>query len=145
MSDAEFVDAEAWVGGNLDKLSFRIIALETLRRIGTISGKEFRGGYWEERKVAVGGQITFSKVYVPDSRQEYINSVNYLADILVPHFDEVMSKAEAEHREAVRALSVELKDYWDEVLRLKRELFRSLSLFLFRVNYLESASFEGGS
>lgn len=86
-----------------DKVSFRDIILQHLRKIAQLSCVEFRGGYWEERILPVaGGVSTTIKTYVPDSREVFSNGVVCFADMLFPYFDEEMGKAEQEARNKIR-------------------------------------------
>jgi hypothetical protein len=170
--NVKFIDAESYQGKGEEKLTFRMIVLEHLKKIGTYASVEFRGGYWEDRSfvVAGGGAVNTFRTYVPDTRETYSNSVEYLYDLLYPHFDDEMKKAgdkakkkideaykdntiivEKEREDKTRE---EEKEY-DRVFRnlknrqsfrffrreINRELFRDLSCFLHRQKYMEGKSF----
>jgi len=109
--DVRFEDAESYsFNYDKDKLTFRDIVLQHLRKITQLASVEFRGGYWEVRETPVfsgGATLTIkNRVYVPDTRECYSNAVEVLADLLAPYFDEEMRKAE---EEAVKALEKALK------------------------------------
>lgn len=155
--DVQFIDAEQYTGKADEKLTFRMIVLEHLRRIGKLASVEFRGGYYETREVINPSFTNYIKTYVPDTREQYCNAVDYLADILAPYFDGQIKQEEQKLEDAKnKAFDDALIDpakpatkdnfdkqyYRDEKLNIKRKLFRGLNLFLERVKYLESKTFE---
>jgi len=99
-NETNFEDAESYsYSFNKDKLTFKDIILQHLKKISQFASVEFRGGYWEIKEVpfSSGSGVVHSisnKVYVPDSREVYSNAVECLADMLYPYFDEEMKKAE---------------------------------------------------
>ena len=101
----EFIDAEMGFHANKDELNFRFIALSHLRKIMDVGSVEFRGGYWQQsQKQNKEGTISTSKTYVPDSREEFCNSILMLHDILLPHFDDEMNKASKEINDKIETL-----------------------------------------
>ena len=145
---SEFIDAETYTGGKDDNLNFRIIVLAHLKRITGLASKEFRGGYWQERVRWVGGAGINERFYVPDSREEYINAICNLSDLLLPLFDEEMEKGEesieTEADEKYDKIKSDGKkqDWLNVKVRIYRKLFRYLSKFLNRINYLDVAVIE---
>lgn len=153
MSDEpSFIGAEDFVGGNFDKLSFRLIILEHLRKVAGLSCVEFRGGYWQTKIRVVKNQSFTEKIYTPDSRDIFANSIYVLSDLLYHHFDQKMLDAEIkinsdleELRSKYESLIKNSQDnhtflkeiFAKKKLLLIRQLFRELSSFLARVNYLE--------
>lgn len=143
-SDTEFVDGENYGGGfNKQEISFRSIAMEQFKRIGTHSAVEWHGGYKSQRPLLNGSMMI--DVYVPDTREVYSNAVSHLADLLAPHFDEEMRKQELDIETELKKLDDKLKadskfNYKTEKVKLKRKLFRHLSSFLNRRNYFEQGS-----
>ena len=150
--EKNFVDAEQYSGGE-EKTSFREIVLQHVKRITVISSKELRGGYNETK---VTGNLSHS-IYVPDSREEYGNAVNCLADLLLPHFDKKMRIAESrtdkdfekERSSLVKEFKEKETNYSDTKQRVsvaklnsRRKLFRALMKFLHRKKYLELGSVE---
>jgi len=137
--DISFADGESQGGSYFNsEMSFRGILLNHLNRITLISSKEFHGGFWEDR-VSSGGIV--QKSYVPDTRKEYINSVNMLNDLLLPYFDDEMIEAEAKHNKAI-SLIPESEKLSINMRNASRKLFRDLSLFMKRKNYLELGNME---
>jgi len=68
-----------------EKTTWREIVLEHIRKILECSRTEFRGGFYFER-----GENPPIRVYVPDTRQTYMNAIDSLADVLLPFFDKGM-------------------------------------------------------
>lgn len=85
---AIFEDTESYViGGTSEKIEFRYILMRQIDKVRTSRSTEMRGGYEEERKIAMNGMVHDYNVYVPDTRQTYINSVKSLKMLLVTYFD----------------------------------------------------------
>lgn len=142
---------------NQEKLEFKQIVLQHLKKILEISTNEFRGGY----TITVGYNPSREE-YVPDMRKCYIQAVESLADVLLPHFDKEMREAERKYREQVDKAYAESRKKYDEVPNdythkadrttieldfvidkrgFARELFRNLNLLLKRRDYLNKAIF----
>jgi len=163
MTDPKFIDAESYQGTKDDGLTFKEIVLQHLRRIGGLASKEFRGGYWQDRTKMVGGVGIKERYYIPDSREEYGNAIDFLHDLLLPYFDKKIedkakdfyTKIEEARKDCLKKTSVKEKevlsdDYYkkesDKIsveeyklkkLRIKRELLQEISLLLKRKKYLE--------
>lgn len=153
--DTKFQDAEEYgMAFNKEQLTFKDIVLQHLKKIGAFASVELRGGYFQDRIKNMGGASLTERTYIPDSREVYSNAVNYLSDILFPHFDEEMRKQEEEHNKKLKEV---LKKIWDdeenerEAKRQKyrekkaenrRKLFRDLCSFLYRKKYLELGKIE---
>jgi len=168
--ETKFIDADEFSGsGKNDSLTFKDIVLQHLKKIGTYMSVEFRGGYWEEREVFSGQISNVIRTYVPDTREVFSNSVDYLHDILYPYFDDIMKqKSEDANRRLKKAFEdntiIKEKDredtgdekdkysvgmtlqnritYRTERVSINRILFRELSCFLHRARYLEGRNFE---
>jgi len=134
-----------------ETISHSSIVHELLKKIVTELGThEFRGGY---KKPIINGGITYMD-YVPDSRAEYIQSIEALSDILLPQYDENMDDAAKEYINAVEEIEndIEGKDIRmgddnhavivRKKLKLVRTLFRELNLLLKRTNYLKAAAYS---
>lgn len=136
--DIKFIDAEAYLPQN-QGLTFKDIVLQHFKKIGNLASVEWRGGYYNEKTQVVSNAILTTKEYVPDTREEYSNAVDYLADILLPHFDiEMKDKEEDHNKELEKALEANDKLYREKKVLLKRKLFRELSSFLQRAKYFET-------
>jgi len=169
--ETQFEDAESYnYSFDKNKLTFKDIILLHLKKIGDYASVEFRGGYWEVRSKVIGGMGIEDKHYIPDTREVYTNSINYLADTLYPYFDEEMKKAfekaEKETEKAYNDNTVEVepdredqnpeeakkyrkfknlsdkRSYRSEKTEINRKLFRALCCFLYRRKYLELGSIE---
>ena len=153
----EFADTETYRSSGKDPLSFRLIVLEHLQAILRITRKEFRGGYYIERPITTNsGGSYIAKEYVADSREEFSNSVDGFSDSLLPFFDKEMEKSEREVQEDLKkAYSECIRDqrgvkvldseiYSEKRLKIQRRLFRELSRFLHRIDYLNAEFTEEG-
>lgn len=144
----EFIDGEAY-SHKEEILSFRSIVLQHLKTIGAISCKEMMPGYWTEKSVNMGSYISSQRIYVGDSRLEYLGSINYLHDILLPHFDKQaegsITKIDSGYSDALLKIDTNIKDFEKKKIELeltyKRKMFQELSRFLYRIRYLEARQF----
>ena len=134
-----------------DAITHSAIAHELLKKIVIELGtKEFRGGY---QKPIINNGTTYMD-YITDSRAEYIQGVESLADLLLPQYDEEMKKIAEQYEEEVREMEEVLenkdikmgdKEHIDLIrnkLRLARILFRELNLLLKRTNYLKANAYS---
>lgn len=166
--EVQFQDADSYQSSFNKTLSFKDIVLQHLKTIGRYASVEFRGGYWEIRAIPIQGTnmsgSATSKVYVPDSREVYSNAIEYLADILYPHFDKEMKDKEEKIKKEIQQSFIsntivekEVEDndsetedhirkfasvdqritYRDQRVIHNRTLFRELCSFLYRQKYLE--------
>jgi len=93
METQQFIDADSYQGGKQEKVTFRDIVLSQVKKISDNSNKEFKGGYYDYKPINVGQFGSSVKVYVPDSREVYSNSVEYLYDLVFPHADKELIKS----------------------------------------------------
>lgn len=160
--DNQYEDAESYqFNYSKDKLTFKDIILQHLKRISEFASVEFRGGYWHQKPVKLGnGTTAMSDEYVPDSREVYCNAVEALADMLYVYFDDEMRMLEedikekiekihnactkADNESGVRVYASKLlaDEYRGRRRRGCRRLFRGLCEFLYRKKYLELGSIE---
>lgn len=162
MTEETFQDAEGFNPDyTKDKITFRDIILQHLRKITAFSSCEFIGGYWQERTLVTAGSTTQTiKTYVPDSREVYSNAVECMADMLYSYFDKEMKDQEEECnkqiQEAFMNNTIENENnnkrkfqsnsfrisFRDEKRAINKKLFRYLCSFLYRKKYLELGSIE---
>ena len=173
MDDEEvsFLDADTRGSNKHEKLNFKEIVLSHLKKIGTFASCEFRGGFWEERPHPNINLNETLKTYIIDSREVYSNSVEYLFDILFPHFDKKMQeegvKIEKELEDLYKDKTIikeqervdknfeegkkedrkfsDVKDrisYRTQRMKINRKLFRALCCFLKRIDYLKGESLD---
>ena len=121
--------------------------MDLLEAIIKISSQEYRGGFWTEKIV---GQ-TIERTYVGDTRKQYIQAVQTLKDILLPHFkgekivpiyakiQKEYEKLEAEKIEKVQKGSEDYDPvlYSIKQLKLMQKLFRELNSLLHNSQYLK--------
>lgn len=154
MSNPKFQDAESYFDNFKEKLTFKDIVLQHLRKISDQASVEMRGGYWERKNKGVVSE----EIYVPDSREVYCNSISYLHDLLYAWFDKKMQEASDTFEIQTGKVSNEFhkeskeKDldtqktlhqkYRNKKLRLYRLLFRDLCCFLYRKKYLQLGKIE---
>lgn len=134
-----------------NKMEFREIILQQLKRILELCSNEFRGGYWTQKQE--GYQVV--RQYIPDSRKCYIQSVENFSIILFPHFDKTMVEAYKKYNESIEKDKKELKKKYTEKDELKfnlvenklvlaHTLFKDLNSLLHRKKYLKSAVYGEG-
>ena len=160
-----FQDADSYSYGFNEKISFKLIILNHLKKLTELASVEFRGGYYN---IIITKEGAENQIYVPDSREIYINAVQVMADFLFPHFDKEMKKeleriereqeelekkfidatSIAEHivlssnyyeNDADKLLHEELKQ---KRLKSNKTLLRFLCCFLYRNKYLELGIIE---
>lgn len=150
----QFEDAETYRGGYDDKISFKMIVLMQLKKIGQNANCEFRGGYWQEKAVPLpNGQMKITEEYIPDTREIYSNSIEYLHDILRPHFKmnkkvrvasdkakEELKKLMEQYMKDGKFTEQEKLEFRDKRIVICRELFVALNGFLEDVNYFGERS-----
>ncbi len=137
---------DTWITKKKQEVSFRTIVLGQLQDILKISQIEFHGG--DHTKIVYHGDWS-EKVKTPDQRKCYNQSVLALYDLLFPKFDD---KAKRESDTIMNKLNGLLKKsddgnikddlYEREKIKLMRKLFRSMSVFLNKIKYLETKVIE---
>ncbi len=140
-NELKFIDAEAFLPEQ-QGLSFKEIVLNHFKKIGQLASVEFKGGYYNEKTQVINNTILTTKEYIPDTREEYSNAVDYLSDLLFPHYDDEIKNFEKEHYKKLNSLDKKNNNYREKKLQLKRQLFRELSNFLKRVRYFETKYLE---
>lgn len=130
--------------GDKDTFTFKYVLINQLFRVTAKMSNEWKGGYWETKVKQVGKAEVLEKVYIPDTRLEFENSVICLHDLLEPHFKDEMIKASEGIDKELADLKKESEDEkWDDNtfinkrLKIMRKLFRALSKELHRHNYFE--------
>ena len=160
--NVKFLDAESMQGGNDEKITFNLLFMEQIRRILVLSNREFRGGYTNQI-ITKDGMV--KEEYIQDSREVYSNSVYSLALLLYPKFDDKAvedfntfnNKIEKNNKEFMDRTEINegvvlpadfykddnmiLEEFKQKKLALYLDLFKYLSCFLKRNNYLEAQAF----
>ena len=161
----EFIDAEQYRGEMDMNVSFPMIVLEWIRKMGKISEVEFRGGYFQMTTTKSGEE---RQIYVQDTREVYCNFVMNFIDTAFPHFDDTMKESLKKYEKElgdlkekfIEATSIEESivlgsDYYtndkDRLLReeyamqklsIHRRLYRQLSRFIKRKKYFKAEVYE---
>ena len=139
-----------------DKLEFRQIVLGHIKRILEISSHELRNSSRE-----VFAPNVTHVIEQEDTRYSYIQSIENLAYVLTPYFDEKMTKVYEEcikiitsfNFEIIKILKKEFAELCKELgqeelghpfviamkLKYAKKLFYNLNLLLKRIDYLKSA------
>ena len=165
-----FIDAEARPSGK-EKITFREIVLNHLKKIGTFMSVEMRGGFWEEKPHSNPNLNITLKTYIIDTREVFSNSIAYLYEILYPHFDKKMKdegeKLEEELEDTYKDETVVVEEeredknieegkiedrkfedvedrvsYRTKKAKIHRKILRALCCFLKRVHYLKGKDME---
>lgn len=154
MTEETFVDAESYTGsGNMDKISFQLIVLWHVRKIMDLTTQEWHGGCWIDKTISTKGNMSATQpVYIPNTRESFINAVKGLYDLLHPYFDKTMQTASAsylrdydeayEKWQKVENTSENAEKWKSFKLDIHRELFRHLSAFLKREQYFGQRMLE---
>lgn len=135
----DFIDAEAYLP-NKEGTTIKDIIFAHLGKISTISTKEFTRGYWQKKPVATSGGFYMTETYHEDLRKAYINSVEFLWDLLLPKFDkDEVTSIENINKKFVPDKTKDTNDIVDDKLINRREIFREISRVLKRLNYMEGS------
>lgn len=144
-----FIDAEGQ--GVSQGGSFKEILNRHLERILILGSSDFSGGYFKEIYSANNPPVT---TWIPDSLEQYVNSVKTLADTLHAHFADVKHITDFEdnlsdtiREESIKSAGTTENGMIDakkanSILRKQkakyyRKLFRMMCDFLKSKNYLE--------
>jgi len=129
-----------------EKIERKDVIIELIRDISKKALTEFKGGY---TKTVVHGDWV-EEVYIPDSRKEYIQGIEFLTDMLLPDFDKTMKEKEKDIRKEIEGIlkkyeagEIEQGEYVIEKLKLIRKLFRQLNLFLDRIKFFKRKTVVG--
>lgn len=146
MSDDDFqIMEESGSGGFGSKgaTTFQEILMMQLSRCAKIGSQEMKKGYWKTLPINYGGTSTGSqKIWISDSRKEYISAIQTLYDLLLARFDKEMSKQSKELNSKIK----ERKDkcatdgipetkFIDFELLMHRKIFQQLNLLIGRLGY----------
>lgn len=142
--------------------SFLEIVMIQLNKVVLHTNCEFRGGYYSKEQMD-NGEIKL--IYIPDTREIFINSLFTLALLLKPKFDKDMEEHFKEHNVKVKEIEkafldasspdeevilgeafydstedkILLETYKNKKLILFLKLFARISEYMSRKNYFEMA------
>jgi len=147
MEDQVIVNPELY-SSKAETFSYKLIMLKQFQKVVSNGSKEPKKGFWIYDRPSPS--MAPQKVkYIPDSRKEYVKSLNVLHDILLPKFDKEMQKYSDEiYKESDEWLEKcragkdrhsedEIDDYWSGKLKIFRKLFQQLCFFLERKGWLD--------
>jgi hypothetical protein len=143
--EVTFIDADTALNSSQGS-SFKEIIMIHLGRIGTICTKEFRRGYWEKRPVKVGDAVHIVETYKEDTRDAYINAVDFFYDMMLPKLnddDKGIVKIKEEIDKINQKMNQESSSIKDEEawkskrLEYRRLIFQQLSLLMAELRYFE--------
>ena len=123
-----------------EKTTERDIIINAISDLCKISQKEFRGGYSD--KSFAGNNIV--ETYVPDSRRQYCQLIDFISDLLLPKFNEptkeIYEKIQEEIEKIVKKKNnneMSDEDFISYKLKLSRKLFQHLSILLNELKWLK--------
>lgn len=141
MSDVEsFMDSENFGGG--DKDAFKTVIITQLARITAAGSKEMIGGFWQQKvKKSEQGVLITEKIWVPDARSEYINSILTLDDLLIVYQDDTAKQELKAFEKRLHELKQRLAAHNSEtqkntLAQYYRKMFRILLRLLERKDFL---------
>ena len=142
IQDDGFISPDEVFGKDKEKLNFKLIVMLHLKTITTLQTKEWVGGYWKNQvSRGAGGVDLVSKIYIADTREEFINAVLGLYDLLYPYFDKEIKDFDTKWTKNNPPLKETKKEdqvnMWVEKINNHRELYRELGAFLKRKQYFK--------
>jgi len=116
------------------KLGMMEVIMGHLIKIGEISRQEFRSSYIN---IIETNGIKQESI-VPDNRKQYIQSVEFLSDLLFPYYDDETLKFENEVLDNIEELKNKKndEDYIIGKFQLIRKLFRKINVLMKKEEYL---------
>ena len=143
--DVEFIDAESQYVTNQAN-NYKDIIMNHLSKISGLATKEFVAGYWQKKPFRSGDSVMFTEVYKEDTRDAYVNAVDFLYDMLLPYVIKEDCKNNKEIDKIIQEITdtkekIEDKEAWkNNRLRLRRKLFQELSILLNEKRYFEGVT-----
>ncbi len=124
--------------------TYKDIVMSQVNRVVRNMSQEMRNGFWI-RSTSTPNIESQKLKYIGSSKEELINSLNVLHDLLLPRFDEDMKKKVKEIDEETKKL-VEKKEehlvFIKHKLKIYRKLFQEISKLLERLGWFESGDIE---
>lgn len=150
MSDMDldnFQPLEDTGGGYSEKgtTTFQEILMQQVSRCARIGSQEMKAGFWKTIPTRFGGTATGSqKIWISDTRREYISAIQILYDLVLARFDETMTtkakeiltKIKERKNKYAKAKILETKFIEYELL-MHRQLFQQLNLLIGRLGYFK--------
>lgn len=144
--DVSFINMDTYRGSGGDKfgLSFKQILLMHINRCVLNGSVEWHGGYWNEVQTKEG----ISRVYVPNTRDIWINTVKIMRALLLGYTDDKMKGGETKYQDKLKKLRESYKDkkkdicYHNKNIKIHMFLFEELILLSKRENFFQERTAE---
>ncbi len=140
--DETLIDPENY-RSNEDAFGFKEIAMKQFQKVITNMSQEMREGIRIYSHVKMREPEIIR--YLPDTRKQFLQSMDCLHDILFPKFDKAtkeLSKKLLKRISEIKEESDSKEEYWINKLKIYRELFQSICLFFDGLGWLESGAIE---
>ena len=136
MEDIELHDTENYSSKKDEEFSHQILIMNSMKRCIDTGSKEMRSGYVNQKIDVRGSVIT---QYIPDTRMEFVETVETCECMLVCDFDDevktAVEKLKKDLKEKYEKLCKEEKKAWEE-LPLKQKHQNIISGIVFMEGYL---------
>ncbi len=141
------------VGGGFGEkgaTTFQEILIQQVSRCAKIGSQEMKAGFWKTIPTKFGGTATGTqKIWISDTRKEYISAIQVLYDLLIARFDtpmknkarEILAKIKERKNKYAKEEILETKFIEYEIL-MHRKLFQQLNFLIGRLGYFKEQ--EGG-
>lgn len=149
--EISFLDADEYSPTPQAAVTFEQVVINQIKKCIEEGSKEMKGGYYKEKHTKNG----IMEIYVENQQEIYINSINSLYDLLLPHFDDTILKENDEkcQVEQFKTLLKKAKDNIDELLKKQIQFLkenptintekRVIELeFMLNTGYIEPNSYE---
>jgi len=148
--DFEILDVENYRAEKDQQFSHQFLVMKVMQKTIESGCKEMRSGYWNNKTDKFGNIL---KVYIPDSRKEFIESVKTVERIMICDFDEEaitnVKKIKERLEEKYKSLCNLEKKYWEVAkpvlkrsMHLKGITCSSGTLNMYLPYYQEYLNFE---
>lgn len=134
-NDIEILDIDSYPSGKQDVFSHKQLVMGAIRKCLEIGAREMREGYWNVKTDKNGNPI---KVYIPDARKEFIESVKTLSNIMSCDVDEKLLSQ-------IKLIKEELKKSFEEFVKLEEQYHNSLHPLQYRKNLQSGIYYRKGS
>lgn len=124
MENIGYKDHESYIDNKDDKVDYKFILMRQIDKIRLSRSFEMRGGHQEKQIISIGGGFMENLIYIPDSREVYINSVKIFSILLVIHFDE-------KYNGAIEKIDFKDKDK-DQLVECYDDIFKELVILMHR-------------
>lgn len=138
-TDWEVVEPENYSGTKGESFSNGELVMMAFRKCIELGAKEMRDGYYNT-KMDRAGNVNY--IYVPDTRKEFIESVETLLMIMEDDVDEITKKAIDEVNHNLSEIYIKLlnneKDVWEEASLQMQKQWNARNIF-YREGFLSAA------